>query len=134
MNRSRVTIASALFVICCLLSSARLILQAPTPGKWHDTADAIQRRSDQRFAELKKLLPRHGVVGYFGESGTPEAVGAYYLTQYALAPVVVEHSTNHALVIGNFPASSATPPIPEDLKLLKDFGDGVFLFASKESH
>jgi hypothetical protein len=135
MNRSRVTVASAIFIICCLLSSARLIFQAPTPGRWHDSSDAIQRLSDQRFAEIKKVLPTHGVVGYIGESGTSEALGAYYLTQYALAPVVVEHSANHALVIGNFPAASANPipPLPENLRLVKNFGDGVFLLTSKES-
>ncbi len=31
------------------------------------------------------------------------ALGDYYLAQYALAPLVVDHSTNHALVVGNFP-------------------------------
>jgi len=91
--------------------------------------DAVARRSDQRFAALKAALPPRGVVGYVGESNDP--VADYYLTQYALAPLVIDHSPNHPLVVGNFSAS--LPGTPHHLQLLTDFGNGVLLFANKDA-
>ncbi|MBZ5685821.1 MAG: hypothetical protein LAP86_12385 [Acidobacteriia bacterium] len=80
---------------------------------------------------MKTRLPATGVIGYIGESGnssTPD----HYLTQYALAPLVVDRSTHHAIVIGNFPLS---PPsnLPPNLRLVKDFGSGVLLLAGEDA-
>ena len=130
MNLTRTTIVLVLFVLGCLLSSARLVIDAPTPSSLKSSTSEIARRSDQRFSSLKAALPARGVVGYVGEPGT-SALADYYLAQYALAPLVVDHSSNHSLVIGNFPASPL-PGVPsEDLQLVIDFGDGVLLFAAK---
>ena len=126
MNQRRVTIASVIFVLCCLLSSARLVLEAPTPDTLKDSPDEIAR-SDHRFAALKATLPERGIMGYVGETGD-SAVGHYYLAQYALAPLVLDHSEKHPLVVGNFSASPAASP--EGLHLIKDFGNGVLLFAN----
>jgi len=116
------------FILCCLLSTGPLAFEAPSLG-WRDD---ISRRSDQRFAALKANLPASGVVGYIGETGD-SATPDYYLTQYALAPLVVDLSPNHAIVVGNFPSS---PPaqIPQNLRSVKDFGNGVMLFSSKEAN
>ena len=48
------------------------------------------------------------------------------------APLVVDPSPHHALVVGNFPSS---PPsgIPQDLRLVEDFGQGVLLFAAQDA-
>jgi hypothetical protein len=131
MNQSRLTIALTVFVLCCLLSTARLIVDAPTPTRIAESSAQIDNFSDRRFALLKAALPQRGVVGYLGESG-PLAIGRYYLTQYALAPLVVENSPNHALVIANFPSSPPTAR-PENLRLVKDFGNGVLLYAGKDA-
>ena len=116
-----------------MLSSARLVIDAPTGTKLRDSATDIPKRSDRRFAALKAMLPDHGVIGYVGESGAA-GVGPYYLTQYALAPLVVDHSLNHPLVVGNFPASTPSLPPEPNLQLVQDFGNGVLLFASKDKH
>lgn len=117
-----------IFVLGCLLSSARLVVD--TPAVAHDPEE-INQRKGQRFAALREALPKHGVVGYIGASG--DSLGYYYLTQYALAPVVVDRSPHHAIVIGNFPKSSR-PELPENLTLVKDFGNGVLLLANKDAH
>lgn len=125
----RTTIAALIFVLLCLLSSARLVMEAPTRS--HLNVDDIAKRSDQRFAALKAELPQRGVIGYMGESGIP-GVADYYLAQYALAPLVIDHSPNHPLVVGNF--SVASPPLfAPNLQVVKDFGDGVLLFANKDA-
>jgi len=128
---TRITIASLTFAACCLLSSARLIIDAPNPK---NAPGNIARGSDQRFPALRSALPERGVVGYIGDPGTP-ALADYYLAQYALAPLVVDHSTTHSLVVGNFPASAPTSArmtaSSGDLHPIKDFGDGVLLFAGQ---
>ena len=122
------TIATVIFILSCLLSTGRVIIDAPSPTRLH--ADDIAQRSEQRFAALKPALPQHGVVGYIGDSTTP---ADYYLAQYALAPLIVDHSPNHPLVIGNFLLSSA-PSVPSaNLHLVRDFGNGVLLFANEDA-
>ena len=121
--------AILVLLVCCLLSSGRMLFRTPGPG--HIAADDIAKRSDQRFAALKARLPASGVIGYIGETGdfaTPD----YYLAQYALAPLVLDLSANHSLVVGNFPSF---PPfgIPQNLRLVEDFGQGVMLFAAKDA-
>lgn len=120
---SRTAVAILIFVAGCLLSSARLVLEAPHD----DVPDQIARRSDLRFAEIKAALPPRGVVGYIGAPG--DSIDGYYLAQYALAPLVVEHSPNRPLIVGNFPSSS--PQLPANLEVLRDFGQGVLLLANK---
>src|SRR6202047_651522 len=96
----RARCAILFFTLCCLLSTIRILRETPNPA--HLSQDDISKRSDQRFVAVKTRLPASGVIGYIGESGdssTPD----YYLTQYALAPLVVDRSTHHAIVIGNFP-------------------------------
>lgn len=119
-----------LFVLCCLLSTGRILFQAPSPKRV--AADDIAKRSDQRFAALKLRLPASGVIGYIGEPGD-RAVPDYYLTQYALAPLVVDQSPDHAIVIANFPSAAASE-IPQNLRVVENFGNGVLLLASKDSN
>ena len=125
----RAECAILFFTLCCLLSTIRILREAPNPA--HLTPDDISKQSDRRFAAVKTRLPATGVIGYIGESGnssTPD----YYLTQYALAPLVVDRSTHHAIVIGNFPLS---PPsnLPPNLRLVEDFGSGVLLLAGEDA-
>ena len=125
----RAKCAILFLTLCCLLSTIRILRDAPNPA--HLSQDDVSKRSDQRFAAVKTHLPATGVIGYIGESGDSSIPG-YYLTQYALAPLVVERSTHHAIVIGNFPLS---PPsnLPPNLRLVEDFGGGVLLLADEDA-
>jgi hypothetical protein len=127
----RTTVALLIFVLCSMLSSARIFWQARTPQHAKDSAIDIEQRSDRRFAAVRASLPQRGVIGYVGESGAL-ARGDYYLAEYALAPLVVDDSPNHPLVLANFP--NAPFLAPQNLQLVKDFGNGVLLLANKDSH
>ena len=83
---------------------------------------------------MLRALPKRGVVGYIGDS-SQTSVAEYYSAQYALAPLVVERSIDQSMVIGNFPTSHSLPNVvqEENLVLLRDFGNGLFLFAKKDS-
>jgi hypothetical protein len=125
---ARTRLVLLVFVFCCLLSSARLVTEAPIPGR--SAPDDIAQRSDLRFAQLKAALPQRGVIGYVGDTGESD-VAPYYLAQYALAPLVLDRSPNHPFVVGNFHSS---PPAssPEKLRLIANFGNGVLLFAGQD--
>ena len=117
----------ALLVSVALWSSGQFLvrmaqLDARSRGR-HDLA-----RYEARFDELRKMLPPRGVVGYVSDK--PHAVREYYLTQYALAPVIVEGTSARPLVVGNFFDARAAAQIAGSQKLvmLKDFGKGVMLF------
>lgn len=94
---------------------------------------------EQRFAPLRPLLPRHGVVGYVADT---QAVNihfdptgpSYYATQYSLAPLIVVYSTAPALVVGNFTDPAAVAPVLARLRLrpLRDFGNGVLLLRHED--
>ena len=126
---TRTALGILLFVLCCGLSSTRLIYYAPNPK--HLRGDDIAARSDQRFAALKAQLPARGVIGYVGEAGN-DGTADYYLAQYALAPLVIERSPNHPLVIGSYPTARPST-LEENLQLVRDFGSGVLLFANKDA-
>lgn len=86
---------------------------------------------DERFEALKSALPTNsGTVGYVGDIAVDVNPSAYYLTQYALAPFVVEAGANHKLVVGNFsaPESAAKVAAANGLVAARDFGNGVVLF------
>jgi len=102
-------------------------MEAPIPGR--SMPDDAQR-SDLRFAQLKAALPQRGVVGYVGDAGE-SGIASYYLSQYALAPLVLDRSLNHPFVVGNFPSNPPAASV-ENLRLVKDFGDGVLLFAGED--
>ena len=83
---------------------------------------------ERRFDELKKWLPEHGVVGYVSdETDAIKETESYYLTQYALAPLVVVRGADRPLVVGNFGHGGQVAPVA-NLKIVKDFGNGVVLF------
>jgi len=126
--------AIILLIFFALLSNLRLFRQtlnfAPKPLG----TDEITLY-EKRFAELKKILPYHGVVGYISNKQAEDirfdaGAAEYYLTQYALTPLVVAYSPNYPLVVGNFLQSVIDPEIytSKDLVPLKDFGNGVLLF------
>ena len=83
-----------------------------------------------RYRELRQALPRQGIIGYV--SGTEqfgtEEFKRFLLTEYALAPLVLIRDSTPDLVVGNFHPDRvpAEPPSP-DLRLVRDFGDGVWL-------
>ena len=79
---------------------------------------------------IKVALPERGVIGYIGADDV-DGTADYYLAQYALAPRVIDRSSGHPLVIGNFPHGLPKIP-PSGLTVVKDFGDGVLLYSNKD--
>ena len=97
----------------------------------HDDINIYERR----LGALRESLPARGVVGYLSdEQEVNEATKKYYPTQYTLAPLIVVRDADREFVVGDFArAGAGAPDAPADrLRLVKDFGDGVALYAREE--
>jgi hypothetical protein len=124
----RAKIGVLLFVLVCLLSNARY---ARRSAKVHSLVGGPSpSQYESRFDGLRAALPPHGVVGYLGDPRFEPA--SYFLAQYSLAPMLLDRSEEHPLVVGNFDASTPTEAIwPSDFTPLRDFGNGVILLQRK---
>ena len=89
--------------------------------------------AEQRMHELRSVLHRTRRAGYVtdvpGDSISADAAATerYFLTQYVLAPTVLDRGTAGPLVIGNF-AGGRVPERYSSLRVLREFGNGLFLF------
>ena len=111
------------------VSDARWIYRAGRGVLDAAKADSITSY-ERRYRDLKQALPRQGVIGYVSgaEQFGTEEFKRFLLTEYALAPLVLINDTTPDLIVGNFHPDSVPsgPPAP-DLRLVRDFGDGVWL-------
>jgi len=86
---------------------------------------------EDRFRELRKALAPHSEVGYISDNPTNDeaAQAEFYLTQYTLAPTIVDASPNRPLVVANYhsPQPDLAKLQAQHLVLLQDFGNGVLL-------
>ena len=127
-NSVRIEKIIVLLILFSLLSSVHLLTIS---GGLHPRLFGKDELSlyDRRFDGVKRVLPRHGIVGYIGNShGDYAGIKDYYLTQYTLSPLIVDHSAAHHLVICNIPDGDSTALQDRDLNLITDFGNGVRLY------
>jgi len=120
--------ALSLLVLTALLNNlsnfAAVVRHPPQPNMEDEVA-----RHERRLEELRGILPRRGVVGYVTDATDPnEETKRYYMTQYALAPLVVVRGAGHGLVVGDFKNPS---PEVEGLAVRRDFGGGLLLLGGE---
>lgn len=87
---------------------------------------------EKRFAELHKSMQAKSALGYVSDNpaNNTQAQAEYYLTQYALAPVIIKASTEEPLVVANFHTNKPDQALlrAKHLTLVRDFGNDVFIF------
>lgn len=91
--------------------------------------------ADKRCQALKGDLPGRGIVGYVDDGQDDlDSTKEYYLTQYALAPVVVARNAERDLVVGNFRRadSGARKAASAGLEVVRDYRNGLFLLRRKK--
>ena len=121
-----------------LLSNLQLFRQEARLNPQFVSSDAITAY-ERRFEGLRKMLPPRGVVGYITDKGVTasdsEATQYFFLTQYALSPLIVIRDLNHQFVVGNSLRGAIDYEVLalSDFTLLKDFGNGVMLFKREPS-
>jgi hypothetical protein len=128
----RVGAGLILLVSFALFTGVRLLVDVAKRGPTSRNQENVHNWDEDRLAEVRPLLPAHGVVGFVENTGSSNTQ-AYYLTQYVLAPVVVVRDADHYLVIGVFPEASEppSPPSPRHEVLLEDRDRGIICWKVK---
>ena len=92
-------------------------------------------RYEKRFAEVRSVLPRFGVIGYLSDPTNDRGVtqGLYdrrhHSAEYDLAPLIIVDSLEPDIILGNFFTHQAMEQAMAEHKLvvLHDCHNGVFL-------
>ena len=99
--------------------------------------DSLRRIDDvtlfeKRIEPLKEFLPQIGIIGYV--SDTNDSLNLAYL-QYSIIPLVIANDTRRDLVVGYIIDKSKTEDIVqrEHLSIIKNFGNGLYLFNGRTS-
>jgi hypothetical protein len=123
---SRGAVVIAMF---SLLSSVSLLRRTVSDREHQNGTElgAFKRR----ISVVKSQLPSDAIVGYISDlkaDPSQRSLLELRMTQYVLAPVIVEDNTTQYYVIGNFhgPVTDQTPEL-HGLAIIKDFGNGVLL-------
>ena len=91
--------------------------------------DLVSNFEDKMVA-LKQSLPPRGTIGYFTDS-EPDFINweEYWLTQYALSPLIVVKNIDNECIVGILHSSEIARNSygNSGLSLIKDFGNGIVL-------
>jgi hypothetical protein len=141
--RVRLTIASVL--VAGGVSGGFTLGHALYVGSDYRSNDLVLEHENGRLAGLRPVLPRQGVIGYIHDpNGDWESnVRVYYLSQYALNPLILVEDVEPPFVVANYlmpshrplpqpgrqlvmPVQRRSPTDPtHSLFLLADVGNGV---------
>ncbi len=124
-GRKVVTLIPGLFLILSAIIAFKAIsYQSLNAGR-----DLVSNFED-RIVGLKHSLPPRGTIGYFNDS-EPDSINweEYWLTQYALSPLIVAKNIDNEWVVGILHSSGLAGNRYEDLGLLliRDYGNGIVL-------
>ncbi len=117
------TIVLVLFTILSVATYARLAIGLRTELARVDDVTRYERR----FDDIRDHLPARGTVGYHADNN---ASAEYYLTQYTLAPIIVAHTPDHPLVVGNYYYEVIHPERSGNatFRILRELESGVVLY------
>lgn len=131
-NRIRIAIILTLPLCCIILQVLSLIDIIVSPQKVSSEDITFY---EKRFKNLIRVLPSNGTVGYFSDciEDVYNVNARLYITQYALAPVIIVKSVDSQFIVGNFCDSVITPGSNYELIFHsgKDLSKGVTLFKRK---
>lgn len=131
--------APYLLASICILASGFHFLEDLRSLKPATLAEDMVSPWDERMKKMREALPPDVfVIGYLEQSNIPESQATYdsaefFLTQYGMAPVVVENGFGQEWIIGNFgntiPPELIKPWLDEALGeyTIQDFGFGMYL-------
>ena len=123
--RKMVTFIPLLFLIL----SAIMLFKAISNHKFNSGKDDVSKFEETIFS-LKKSLPSRGFVGYFNDV-EPESIygGDFWMTQYALAPLIVGKNIDSDFIVGILHPSQTKKNSFEKVgfSVVRDYGNGIVL-------
>jgi hypothetical protein len=130
---------AALIALCSIASNLQLF------NNWLEFSFAFVgsdgiTKFDERYRDVKAVLPRQGVAGFITDN--PGMVEEYYLTQYSLAPLLLEPNKSSEYIVSlyhNAPVKDG-PKGPEPYTVvdlghgtrLFDFGNGIKVYRNEQ--
>jgi len=127
----RVRLGALVLIFFSLLSSWGLFKKSRNNYNPLDDYGGHQdvARYEERLAGIKRELAGQDIVGYV--SDMPLYNAEFYMTQYALAPVILDPTKARKVMVGNFSFNSVDVSTVSylPLTLQRDFGNGVKLFS-----
>ncbi|HEX7555973.1 MAG TPA: hypothetical protein VF338_05065 [Leptolinea sp.] len=142
---SKIVLITAGIILCCLsvyssLNTYKVAKAAVGDGSSDDMVTAW----DKRLRKIRPMLPEYGVIGYVADWDIPGSVFGssdqeveFLLSQYTVAPVVLERGTDHDLILGNF-SDNGDPTKLENVQqklgisVLQPYSNEIFLFKKGE--
>jgi hypothetical protein len=132
-------VGAALIALCSLAANLQLFNNWLEFGFGFVGSDNITK-FDERYRDVKAVLPGQGVAGFITDN--PGMVEEYYLTQYSLAPLLLEPGKTHEYVVSlyhNAP-DKERPTGPEPYTVadlgygtsLFDFGNGIKVYRTEQ--
>ena len=99
---------------------------------YNQKAENKETHHVRQLEKLKDILPEKGIVGYFTnrEYNTVDDTMSYYLTQYALSPLIIVRSTKPQIIVADVNETFNIKAFNSryNCRLLKNFGDGILVF------
>lgn len=123
----RARIALLLLVVGALLPALGIGLQL-RDAAWLHPGDDPMAAFERRLAPVREALRGESDIGYLPPADSLDAAAAaahFYMTRYALSPVLVENELSHDLIIADGVADPSR--LPPRLAVVRDFGGGLLL-------
>ena len=102
---------------------------------YNQKAESKETHHVRRLENLKDILPEQGIVGYFTnrEYNTVDDTMFFFLTQYALSPLIILRGTEPQIIIADVNDSFNIVEFSSkyNCSLLKNFGDGILVFRKR---
>jgi hypothetical protein len=124
--QTRVRLAGLLLLVSTSFLATVLDLTTVLRHPPRDLQDPVRQHED-RLNRAREFLPARGVIGYVSDREGIEHVRRFYMTQYALAPLLVVRDSRRALILGDFTRPSNVGHETAGLRVLTDLGDGLVL-------
>jgi hypothetical protein len=127
-RRRHAAIGDGLLIVAVLAGGLPLIRGAAKTAR-EGVSDWVERY-EERFLAVRRDLPSGATLGYVSDSPVVDEARAYFMAQYAMAPVVLTRELRgQRLILGNFLSGRVDADLlrREGLTVARDFGNGVVL-------
>jgi len=122
---TRVRVALAAVMVAALLPAAGIFTEVVSNPMMFRRRDDPISVFDRRLAPLRDSVRTEREVGYLASPQLEDRAAHLYAVRYALAPVQVRDNPNLPLVVAD--SVVAGQPVPDQLRVRHDFGEGLLL-------